>query len=176
MQTFATREREGELCSVGKGARRQLEPPLSGRSNLRRDVERQAGRRRADSKAAPTHLESQRLTGKEQRPGGTYDEFLRPFERLMRESGDQLVAILTGKEASRKVASQKNPPPPHEMVLEMIDLNYGGAYAAVVCRSPSKGVEPGIDAAGGAAPRIQILVTETNDQAKRAFPFEYRQI
>ena len=137
MQTFATREREGELCSVGKGAGRQLEPPLSSRSNLRRDVERQAGRRRADSKAPPTHLESQWLTGKEQRPGGTYDECLRSFERLMRESGDQLLAILTGKETSRKLASQKNPPPPHEMVLEMIDLNYGGAYAAVVCRSPS---------------------------------------
>src|SRR3989442_15629801 len=114
MQTFATREREGELCSVGKGAGRQLEPPLSGRSNLRRDVECQAGRRRADSKAPPTHPESQRLTGKEQRPGGTYDEFLRPFVPLMRESRAQLFAILNGQEASRQLARQKNPPPTHE--------------------------------------------------------------
>src|SRR2546428_12640965 len=72
--------------SEGSAPGPQLNPPLSGRSNLRRDVECQAGRRRADSKAPPTHPESQRLTGKEQRPGGTYDEFLRPFERLMRES------------------------------------------------------------------------------------------
>src|SRR5437899_9167063 len=119
MQTFATREREGELCSVGKGAGRQLEPPLSSRSNLRRDVERQAGRCRADSKAPPTHLESQWLTGKKQRPGGTYDEFLVSFDRLMRQAGDQLLPFFTAKEASLKFSIHKNPPPPQDMVLDM---------------------------------------------------------